>query len=215
MAMASQRWFIIFVSVLWLRWRKTDWDNGAVRWSFYKTANGLAGQAYNSSFIYSAGQTCRCQLEPPLVSELDGYFVSNSPAPAGFIGRIGESPGGQLWALAPTELLEFKNGVWLQHPVPRISEASRFLPTRQGCVLLLFPEKISEFSAEDPVHPQLADICTAAQLQISSLTGMALSGDGGLWVCGARGLAHATGPARERERANAMAEICSPCSFAT
>jgi signal transduction histidine kinase len=195
MAMASQRWFIIFVSVL-VALTENGLGQGAVRWSFYKTANGLAGQAYNSVSFTPQGKLVAANSNPPLVSELDGYFVSNSPAPAGFIGRIGESPGGQLWALAPTELLEFKNGVWLQHPVPRISEASRFLPTRQGCVLLLFPEKISEFSAEDPVHPQLADICTAAQLQISSLTGMALSGDGGLWVCGARGLAHATGPAR-------------------
>jgi signal transduction histidine kinase len=195
MAMASQRWFIIFASAL-VALVENGLGQDAVHWSFYRTANGLAGPSYSAVSFTPQGKLIACNSYPPVVSELDGYSVSNFPAPTGFIGRVCESPGGQLWALAPEKLLEFKNGDWLSRPGLGVSGALQFLPVRQGCVLLLFPEKISEFSAEDPAHPQLADLCTAAQMQIGSFTGMALAGDGGLWVCGARGLARAPGPVR-------------------
>jgi signal transduction histidine kinase len=221
MAMASQRWFIIFVSALMLL-SENGRGQGTLHWSVYRTADGLPESLCRSIVFTPRGTLIAVSFNLPFVSELDGYSVSNFVAPQdNSIGPICESPGGQRWAEAPGKLLELKNGVWLEHKVPEISEESysaaqpiasafQFFPVRQGCVIFLSPEKIMEFSSEDPVHPETTTICTAAQLQIGPFTGMAVSHDGTLRICGERGVAKADGLARNLNPQTSWQEYLPP-----
>ncbi len=121
------------------------------------------------------------------------------------MGRICESPGGQRWALDFHGLREWKDGTWRVHPVPEISAAFQshiassanpvpFLAIRQGCVLFLLPDRLMEFSADEP--GRCLTLRSADQGTIGRFTGMAFSPDGGLWICGVDGAAKAAGLAR-------------------
>jgi signal transduction histidine kinase/ligand-binding sensor domain-containing protein len=209
MAMASQRSFIIFVLAL-VALAENGLGQDAVHWSYYKTADGLPEPAICSLSFTPRGTLIAVGDDRQSISELDGYSVSNFPGPPKLQGRVCESPGGQIWALAPGQLLELKNGAWLPHALSGISDALSFLPVRQGCVILLFPEKLVEISLEDPGQPRTTVIATVNQLQIGQFTGMALTYDGGLWVCGRSGIAKADGQARNLNPQTAWQKYLPP-----
>ncbi len=199
--MATLRWFIILASALFML-PKNGWADSAVHWNIYKTTDGLAEPVYHSLFLTPQGCLIGVNFNSSLACTLDGYSVSNFSIPFKSIRSVSESPGGQLWALSPEQLLELRNGIWVQHPLADVigqsnstflkaHEIPQILPIRQGCVILLFPNNIIEFSATDPARPQTTVICTAAQMKIGQFTGLALSLEGGLWVCGEHGAAKA------------------------
>lgn len=193
--MASRRSSVIFALVLVALIENAPGQD-VIHWSYYKTADGLPGSIARSVSFTPRGTLIAAGINGRYVCELDGYSVTNFPELAGITGRVCESPGGQLWALAAGQLMELKNGAWLPHPLPEVSGALQFLPVRQGCVILLLPEQLIEISLEDPAHPQSTVICTKAQIQIGQFNGMAASPDGGLWICGDSGIARADGLAR-------------------
>jgi hypothetical protein len=201
MATALQRWFL-FPALALLVLAQNGQGQSSVHWSFFKVADGLSEQVFTAISLTPQGKLIAANANDPLASELDGYSVSNFPAPPGFIGGIRESPGGQRWALAANGLLEFKDGAWLLHPVPEMAgkfqsqSAPPFFPVRQGCVMVLLPDRLIEFSTEDPDQPRTTVIRDAAQTRIGPFTGMALEHDGTLWICGASGIAKAADPAR-------------------
>ena len=218
--MTSKRWFIIF-AVAFLTLAETGWGQSATHWSSYKIADGLSEPVFNSVSFTPQGKLIATSLNVPRASKLDGYSVSNFPAPAGNSGRICESPGGQCWALVPQGLMELKNDAWLLHPVSEIAAAYRsssprpgcappFFPIRQGCVLFLLPDGLGEFSEENPDEPRTIIMRAAAQTQIGSFIGMTLSREGGLWIGGTRGLARVTGPARNLEPNSTWQEYIPP-----
>ncbi|HUE36621.1 MAG TPA: hypothetical protein VMO20_04470, partial [Candidatus Acidoferrum sp.] len=209
MAMASQRLFAIFVLAL-VALTENAPGQDVVHWSYYKTADGLPDSTARFISFTPRGTLIAAGVNGRYVSELDGYSVTNFPGSAGLAGRVCESPGGQLWARAAGQLMELKNGAWLPHPVPGISEALQFLPVRQGCVILLFPGQITEISLEDPAHPQTTVICTMDQLQIGQFTGIALSYDGGLWISGDSGIAKTGGLARNLDPQTAWQKYFPP-----
>ena len=207
--MASLRWFIILASALFML-PENGPGQGAVHWSIYKTADGLAERVYNSLSLTPQGHLVAVNFNSSLACKLDGYSVSNFSIPFKSIERVSESPGGQTWAVSRQCLLELRNGIWVQHPLKDIigesnlvslpaDFAPELLPVRQGCVILLFPKDVVEFSAARPAHPQTTVICSAAQMQFGQFTGMALSPDGGLWICGDHGAAKTTTLARNLE----------------
>ena len=179
------------------------WGQDALHWSSYKMADGLTEPGFNAAGFTPQGKLIATSLTAPLAAELDGYTVSNFPAPAGNLGRICASPAGQRWAMVPQGLMEYKDHVWQLHPVPEIAAAwaagpppRDFVPVRQGCVLFLLPQGLMEFSGENPEAPRTRILHPAAQTRIGPFTGMAVSPNGGLWICGAQGLARLPGPLR-------------------
>jgi signal transduction histidine kinase len=225
MAMAFQRWFTILAAALFtLVFLPADTVVGqsAIHWSFFKTSDGLPEPVFHFISITPQGKLVAADVAGSWVSELDGYAISNLPAPHNFTGHVGESPGGQRWAMTAAGLLEFKDGVWLVHAVPEIAAAARagflqsplpFIPVRQGCVVFLLPDRLLEFSAEDPDHPRTILIRTAAQTRIGPFTGMAVAPDGCLWLCGAGGVAKAAGPVRNLSPEIAWEEHLPPASL--
>ena len=117
--------------------------------------------------------------------------------------------------------MELKKGTWRLHPVPEIAAALHagllppgaappLLPVRQGCVLFLLPERLLEYSAENPDEPQTIPVRAAAQIRIGPFTGMAAARDGGLWISGTRGLAWVAGPVRSLGPETAWQEHVAP-----
>jgi signal transduction histidine kinase len=200
------------------------WGQSAIHWTSYKMADGLSEPVLDSISVTPQGRVIASRFNAPLASELDGYSVSNFPAPAGNLGRICVSPGGQRWALVARGLMEYKNETWLLHPVPEISAAVHpgslhagslptFLPVRQGSVLFLLPEGLMELSAEIPDAPRTILLKPAAATGIGDFTGMAVSPDEGLWISGTHGLAKAGELARNLEPKTTWHEYLPPESL--
>ncbi|HEV2319139.1 MAG TPA: ATP-binding protein [Verrucomicrobiae bacterium] len=203
--MASLRWFIMLGSALFML-PENGPGEGAVHWSIYKTTDGLAESAYNSLSLTPQGQLLAINVNSPVASALDGYSVRNFSFPFKSIERVSESPGGQLWAACPGKLFEQRNGVWAEHSLVDIVHQTslkslgdfvpELLAVRQSSVILLFPDCVVEFSDARPGRPETTVICSAAQLAMGQFTGMALSSDGALWICGEHGSAKAAALAR-------------------
>ena len=175
-------------------------------WRIYNLADGLPESACISVTAVQQGRILVRHFTQPFISELDGYGVTPVPAPENAIGRVYESPGGQLWTVVPQGLQEFKNDAWLLHPVLDIATQFRqnrrtevsvpLCPTRQGRVLFLLPDRLMEFNSEDSEHPVIEVVRAANQTALGKFSGMTLTRDGGLWISGPGGFAKIAGPLR-------------------
>src|SRR5262245_61105961 len=110
-------------------------------WSRYNLADGLPESACLSVTAAQQGRLVVRHVRQPFISELDGYGINPVPAPENAIGRVYESPGGQLWTVVPGGLQEYKNDTWVFHPVPQI--ATNFPSGRIGAQfsLPLYPTR--------------------------------------------------------------------------
>src|SRR4051812_19838627 len=176
----------------------------ASNWRAFRVADGLPESACMSVTISSPGRVVVRHLDKAFVSQLDGYTITTEPAPPLGMSRVYASPGGQLWSLSPTGLQELREGEWLTHPVKEIAAVSAgktidpvsLCAIKQGVVLMLLPEALIEFNAENPALAKTIVIRTVERTQLGVFTGMGLAKDGGLWVAGSRGLAKLPGPLR-------------------
>jgi hypothetical protein len=192
MATTSKR-LIVFAAA----WMATAaWGQNALHWSTYTTVDGLTEPVFDSVYFTPQGKLVASRFNAPMAAELDGYSVSNFPAPPGNVGRICESPGGQRWALAKNGLMESKKGDWLPHPIQESGGVLAFLPIRQGTVLLLLPDRLTEFLDDNINEPKTVSLLAASQAAIGDFTGMAVSRDEGLWISGTHGLIKMDGPVR-------------------
>jgi signal transduction histidine kinase len=186
---------------------RASWGQKSSAWRIYNLADGLPESACLSVTAAQQGKVVVRHVNQPFISELDGYGINPVPAPDYAIGRVYESPGGQLWTVVPGGLQEYKNDAWVFHPVaelaaraaqgrrgPRVSVP--LYPTRQGRVIFLLPERLMEFNAEDPEHQSTEVLRSANQSALRSFSAMSLARDGGLWIAGPGGFAKAPGPLR-------------------
>src|SRR5256885_9919336 len=97
------------------------WGQKASTWRVYNLADGLPESACVSVTAAQPGRVLVKHLTQPFISELDGYGINPVPAPENAIGRVYESPGGQLWTVVPEGLQEFRDGSWLLHRVPELA----------------------------------------------------------------------------------------------
>ena len=175
-------------------------------WRSYKLADGLPESACISVTVSPQGKVLVRHFAMPFVSELDGYTIRRIPSPEIGRSRVYQSPGGQLWAVVSGGLQEFSEGDWVLHQVPELGNPAQtsskvidpipLWPVRQGLVLLLLPDRLLEYNSEDPQHPQSRVLHLASQTRLGSFSGFTPSHDGGLWVCGERGLAKVPGPVK-------------------
>jgi hypothetical protein len=84
--------------------------------------------------------------------------------------------------------------------LPRVVDPMPLCPARQGVVIFLLPDRLLQFNAEDPDHPQTEVLLTAAQTRLERFSSMTLARDGGLWIAGTRGLLKVPGPVRNLKR---------------
>src|SRR5579862_2221454 len=148
--MFRHQWLALSVVVASLE--KKSWGQKASNWRVYKLADRLPESACISVTLSPQGKVLARHFAVPFISELDGYSVRTIPSPEIGRSRVYQSPGGQLWAVVPEGLQEFKDGAWLLHRVPEITGETRggssrvidpipLWPVRQGLVLLLLPDR--------------------------------------------------------------------------
>ena len=185
-----------------------DWP---VNWRVFRLADGLPESACISVALAPQGKVLARHTKTGSVSELDGYTVNVIPAPGPGNGRVYQSPGGQLWAVVADGLQEFKDGHWKLYAVPEIAAEFRarpprladpipLCPARQGVVIILLPDRLLQFNAEDPDHPETEVLLTAARTRLENFSSMTLARDAGLWIAGTCGLLKVPGPVRNLKR---------------
>src|SRR5437667_2840674 len=204
---------------------ETSWGQKASNWRGYRLADGLPESACMSVTITPQGKVLAKHLTEPSVSELDGYNVNVMSSAEGSNGRVYESPGGQLWTVMAEGLQEFRDGAWMLHRVPEIAAEFRaglarvidpipLFPVRQGVVVVLLPQRLIRFNAENPESPRSEVLRLANQTQLEKFSAMTVARDGGLWIGGRRGLAKAAGPVRNLKLDSEWQEFIPPESLA-
>lgn len=220
--MCRYRWFLLSMVLVALAGR--SWAQKASNWRVYKLADGLPESASISVTISPQGKVLARHFNLPIITELDGYSVRTIPSPEIGKGRVYQSPGGQLWTVVPQGLQEFKDGVWVLHRVSEIAGeirggSSRIIdpiplwPVRQGLVLLLLPDCLLEYNAEDPEHPQTKVLLAAKRTRLQSFSGLTAARDGGLWIAGELGLAKVPGPVRNLKPETEWSDYVPPDSL--
>src|ERR1035438_6628727 len=122
-SMTSKGWMLLlgaaFIALAEMSWgqKPSEWP---VNLRVYRMADGLPESACSAVALTPQGKVLARHLKSGSVSELDGYTISVIPSPGVGIGRVYQSPGGQLWAVVAEGLQEFKDGEWMLHPVPEI-----------------------------------------------------------------------------------------------
>ena len=174
------------------------------RWRVFSRTDGLAENACVSVTLGASGNILIRHLRSPDISLLNGYEVTTIPGPGLNRKRVYESPGGQLWSVSPDGLQEFRDGQWVSYRVAEI--ANHFgsgqtndvllLPVRQGRVLILLPDRLLQFEAEDPDRPAMQLLRRADQTSLRAFVNLRVARDGDLWIIGAQGFEKTTGPLR-------------------
>ena len=179
----------------------------SVNWRSYKLADGLPESGCIAISFSPQNKLFARHLSQSLVSELDGYNIRTLPSPETGKSRVYPSPGGQLWTVVPGGLEEFQEGAWSFHAVAQIAAEPHggpthvidpvpLVPTRQGRVILLLPDRLVEFNAETPEHEHTSVLRTSDQTRLGHFLGLCPARDGGLWLAAEHGLAKIPGPIR-------------------
>src|SRR5436190_20020795 len=116
--MAPKQWFLL---AAFLALAETCWSQGTTRWRIYKAADGLPESACSSVTIGLNGDVFTTHPGSPFIGDLNGYTIAQFPEPASPAERVSASPSGQLWAVAPDGLWEWKDDHWNLRPVPEIA----------------------------------------------------------------------------------------------
>jgi signal transduction histidine kinase len=174
-------------------------------WRSFRLGDGLPESACASVTISPQGKTLVRHIRAPMISELDGYGVNVIPTPERAIGRVYQSPGGQLWCLSPDGLKEARDGGWISHSVREIASQVRgadpanlsivpLFPVRQGLVLFLLPDALMQFSTEHAGGEKVEMLRQANQVGLGQFSGLSLGPDGALWISAERGVARIANP---------------------
>ena len=141
-------------------------------WRAFTKADGLPENSCVSLTVGASGNILVRHAKSAGISLFDGYEFTTVPAPGTNRGRIYESPGGQLWTVAPAGLLEFREDEWSPHPVPQIAahfragqtSEVRLQPVRHGRVLIFLPAETLQLDASDPEQAQLESLAPTNQI---------------------------------------------------
>ena len=129
-------------------------------WRLYRASDGLAESATTSVTVSPRGNVLVKHLDADLVSVLNGYEIRTIPAPTAAGFRIAESRAGQIWAVVPDGLMEYRDreGWTAPYVIPEVRKEYQdsvmrpkwsipILPVEQDRVLLLLPNRLIEFNA--------------------------------------------------------------------
>src|SRR2546430_2156990 len=126
--MMRDGWIVLFGAAL-VALAETALGQRPASWRAYKVIDGLPESACSSVSISPQGKVMAKHLNLSSASELGGYTVTIVPTPEG-ASRIYQSPGGQLWTVAPTGLQEMKEGSWIAHRVKEMTNSALNFLTR-------------------------------------------------------------------------------------
>lgn len=173
-------------------------------WRDFTTADGLPENACDAVTVNSGGDVVVSAAHTNVLSLLDGYAISQVPAPPGEPRHVYESPGGQLWAVGAGGLLSWHDDKWTSYAVPALAghgDGNRtndvpLLPVRQDRVLVLLADQLLQCDTEDPQRVEVHVLLTAAATSLGSFATMVAAPDGRLWIAGTRGAIHSSSSLR-------------------
>src|SRR5258705_11952310 len=96
----------LMVGIFCLCAAQASWGQRFGNWRSFRLVDGLPESACASVTISPQGKTLVRRVRSPMISELDGYSVNLVAGPDRAVGRIYQSPGGQLWCVSPDGLKE-------------------------------------------------------------------------------------------------------------
>jgi len=175
------------------------------KWRVHRALDGLAESACLSVTYTRPGRVLTRHFNLPVLDELDGYSVTNHPAPEGANGRFYGFSSGQVWTAVPEGLQEWRDGRWELHAVPEIAaeyyqgmfkviDPVPLVPVRHGAVLFLTRSGLMMY---DATGRRSTMVRSSAESAVGKFSGLALAQDGGLWICGERGLIRSEVSARD------------------
>ena len=185
---------------------------GTSEWRQFTAADGL-GDSYVSSIAVSPrGEIVFTHHAPGPVTLYDGFdFRTTKLLPQGSGGRefsldqpyrVLEDFPGSLWTIYGEGLAEWRDGTWLQHPIPEIAREVRtnflrrvranwVLPLGFRRVLFLTQNRLMGYDAE---RNETRTWKLASQTKLGVFSDLAAARDGGLWINGLSGLAKLPAP---------------------
>jgi len=214
-----------FLATLLLASGESLFAQSTNRWRIFSRTDGLSENPCVSVTLGASGNVLVRHLKSPEISILNGYEVTTVPGPGLNRKRVYESPGGQLWSVSPDGLQEFREGQWVSYRVAEVADHFGsgqtndvvLLPVRQGRVLILLPDQLLQFEAEDPDHPTLQILRRADQTSLGAFLNLRVGREGDLWIVGLKGFEKTSGSLRNLNRnqpwettAEVPPEILSP-----
>jgi signal transduction histidine kinase len=213
--------FFFLVATAFIALAPLAWGQRYSDWRIYRAADGLAESPCVSVTVGVNEKVLAKHINVDSISELNGYSVASFASPEVGRNRVYESSGGQLWTAVTGGIEEFQNGAWRLHPIPEIAALYQgVVPAtvapvpiqvvRQGRVLILVPDKLIEFNAENPNQPRTIVLQTAERSGLQKFLGMTPARDGSLWISGARGVERSASPARNLKPSTEWRQFLPP-----
>jgi signal transduction histidine kinase len=198
------RWFPILLGALCVM-PAASWAQKASNWRAFKAADGLAESFTTSVTVSPRGNVWVRHFDVDTINWLDGYEVKSIPSPGVGNYRVYEGRAGQLWAVYPEGLQEYRDGTWIRYPIKEIraeyqTNALRqtwpisLAPMKQGHVLFLLTDRLMEFDNE--VQPQTTVIRHVNQTRLGRFLDLIAAQEGGVWISGMKGLGRLPGMGR-------------------
>ncbi|HEX4264323.1 MAG TPA: ATP-binding protein [Verrucomicrobiae bacterium] len=219
--MTTRKGRFFLVAAAFITLVPTAWCQRYSDWRIYRAADGMAESPCVSVTVGGNEKVLAKHINVDSISELNGYSVTSFASPEVGRSRVYGSSAGQLWTVSTEGLDEFRDGTWQLHPIPEIAALFRgVVPAtvppipiqviRQSRVLILLPDQLIEFNAENRDIPRTTVLRTVAQTHLQKFLGMGLARDGSLWISGARGLTRTTGAVRNLKPSDEWREFLPP-----
>lgn len=172
-------------------------------WRIFKAADGLAESFVTSVAVSQRSNVWINHYNVSGATSLNGYRAKTIPGPERGAYRIYESRSGQIWAGYSGGLQEYKNGAWIKYPINQIrsefqtnvlrhARSIPLLPLKQGQILFLLSDELSQFNNEWPPEAETRKLCDVKQTGLGRFSDMTLARDGTLWIVGNQGLLRLT-----------------------
>src|SRR5881394_116899 len=177
---------------------------GGSHWRSYPMTAGRPGTFSVALTISARGNVWVRQGGDGPVSWLDGFQVRTIPFSGTGNFPVYESRSGQIWALYPDGVMEYRRDQWVQYPVPEIgaeiqSSASRYvhpfplLPAERDHVLALLPNRLLEYDAGQGRTIVLRRV---GETRLGRFNELVEARDGGAWLSGSNGITKLPAPVR-------------------
>jgi len=161
-------------------------------WRSWQVGDGLPESYTAAISVDPAGRVLARHGHVRWFSLLDGYRLHSLPSPG--VGlKLMSGPAGSIWVLGGKGLREYRDGIWIDHPLRALREASsqdrqsaRCLPFANDRVLVLLPGLLLEYRAGTRRE---WIIRRAAETGLRRFLDVALAFEGFPWVTGDRGVA--------------------------
>ena len=191
------------------------------RWRVYRAVDGISESTCLAVTFARPGRVLASHFNLPVVDQLDGYSVTNLPAPEGASGRFYGVAGGQIWTVVPKGLQEWRDNRWVLHPVPeiaaefyqgmfRVIDPIPLVPVRHGVLLYLTRNALMLYETDSQDAGSSTMVFSSSEAGVGKFSGLAVASDGGVWVSGERGVIKSETPVRGLKPGDAWRRFLAP-----